>query len=246
MNLHSPNSGKEYEVTGPVYENEVSGIWCGTAVDESADNMFVKIQKYHCFPDRKVQQSVLGAAVEEAKSLKLANECTRGVPKLYESWNDKQNSRHVLIMQKASGDSLRQWINRNKKDAMESKDLFVRTQIIIAICEIMRDISRKYPVLVHRDLKPENIFVRFDRKHKKWRPCIIDLGCADVNYVRNVGTPAYQAPEQQGIRSTSVGITSKTDVFALGQIFYEMLIGEPPLIGTAYTFRTGEPLDKTS
>ena len=124
---------------------------------------------------------------------------------------------------------------------MESKDLFVRTQVIIAICEIMRDISRKYPVLVHRDLKPENIFVRFDRKHKKWRPCIIDFGCANVNYIRNVGTPAYQAPEQQGIRSTSVGITSKTDVFALGQIFYEMLIGEPPLIGTAYTFRTGGP-----
>ena len=56
-----------------------------------------------------------------------------------------------------------------------------------------------------------------------------------------MGTPAYQAPEQQGIRSTSVGITSKTDVFAIGQIFYEMLIGEPPLIGTAYTFRTGGP-----
>lgn len=241
MNLHSPNSGKNYEVDGPVYENMVSGIWCGTASSEVIGNLFVKIQNYQHFTDRKVQQAVLETAIEEAKSLKLANKCTRGVPKLYDSWTDRQASRHVLVMQKASGESLRKWIDRNKKEILTSKDLFVRTQIIISICEILRDISRKYPVLVHRDIKPENIFVQFDRKQKKWRPCIIDFGCANVNYIRNVGTPVYQAPEQQGIRNTSVGITSKTDIFAIGQIFYEMLIGEPPLIGTSYTFRTGGP-----
>ncbi len=240
MNLRSPNTGKEYEVKGPVYKNEVSGVWCGITTDEEVGNLFVKIQNYQCYPDRKVQQSVLHTAVEEAKSLKLANECTKGVPKFCDSWTDKPAARHVLIMKKASGESLRNWADRNKKDVLESKDLFVRTQIIISICEVMRDIARKYPVLVHRDLKPDNIFVRFDRKHKKWRSCIIDFGCANVNYVRNVGTPAYQAPEQQGMRGTSVGITSKTDIFAIGQIFYELLLGDPPLIGTAYTYRSGE------
>ena len=164
--MRSPDSGKEYEVSGPVYENEVSGIWCGTATDETAGNLFVKIQNYKCFSDRKVQQSVMETAVEEAKSLKLANKCTKGVPKLYESWIDKQNYRHVLIMQKAAGESLRSWIDRNKKDVPESKDLFVRAQIMISICEVMRDIARKYPALVHRDLKPDNIFIRFDRKQK--------------------------------------------------------------------------------
>ena len=240
MNLKSPNSGKEYEVSGPVYENEVSGIWCGTAVDETYGQVFVKIQNYRFFADEKVLQSVQKAAVEEAKSLKLANTCTRGVPKLYDSWNDRQTFRHVLIMQSAPGESLRSWMNRNKKDKLESKDLYVRTQIIVSICEVMRDIAGRYPVLVHRDLKPENIFIRFDRKHKRWKSCIIDFGCANVNYIRNVGTPAYQAPEQMGLRSTTVGITSKTDVFAIGQIFYELLLGEPQLIGNSYTFRSGK------
>lgn len=239
MNLQSPNSGKEYEVHGPVYENKVSGIWCGTVVNETDGNLFVKIQNYKHFQDRNVQQAVLKTAAEEAYSLKLANKCTRGVPKFYDSWTDKKNFQHVLIMQKASGESLRSWIDRNQKDVLESKDLFVRTQIIISICEVMRDIARKYPVLVHRDLKPENIFVRFDTRHRKWRTCIIDFGCANVNYVRNVGTPAYQAPEQQGMRGTSVGITTKTDIFAIGQILYELLLGAPPLIGTAYTYRSG-------
>ena len=60
-----------------------------------------------------------------------------------------------------------------------------------------------------------------------------------MNYIRNVGTPVYQAPEQQGKKNTSVGITTKTDIFSIGQIFYELLLGEPQLIDTSYTFRAG-------
>ena len=66
---------------------------------------------------------------------------------------------------------------------------------------------------------------------------IIDFGCANLNYIRNIGTTNYQAPEQLGIRNTRVSITNKTDIFAIGQIMYEMLLGRVPTIGAEYQYK---------
>lgn len=135
------------------------------------------------------------------------------------------------------GVSLRAWLDKHQRDELQAKDIFIRKCLVIQICEIMRDISNKYPVLVHRDLKPENIFVNFNKETKKWDIYIIDFGCANLNYIRNIGTTNYQAPEQLGIRNTRVSITNKTDIFAIGQIMYEMLLGRVPTIGAEYQYK---------
>ena len=83
--------------------------------------------------------------------------------------------------------------------------------------------------IVHRDLKPANILVGPDLE-----PKVLDFGlarqvedsAARVTHPGEIlGTPAYFAPEQ-----TQGGLTvdARTDVFALGAIFYEMLTGELP------------------
>ena len=80
--------------------------------------------------------------------------------------------------------------------------------------------------IVHRDIKPSNILVS-----KLGEVKIMDFGIArdptksDLTQVGlAVGTPAYMAPEQ--IRGDR--IDSRTDVFALGIVLYEMLSGEKP------------------
>lgn len=81
--------------------------------------------------------------------------------------------------------------------------------------------------IVHRDLKPSNIL--FDSKNI---PYISDFGIAKLSraQVSNVtgsgiiGTPAYMAPEQ----ASGETVDGRSDIYALGIIFYEMLTGRQP------------------
>jgi eukaryotic-like serine/threonine-protein kinase len=85
--------------------------------------------------------------------------------------------------------------------------------------------------VVHRDLKPSNLMVTADAKIK-----LADFGIAkDLDATaltatgRTLGTAAYMSPEQ--IRGTPA-VSHKTDLYALGVVLYQMLVGKPPFEGT--------------
>ena len=84
--------------------------------------------------------------------------------------------------------------------------------------------------IVHRDLKPSNLMVNLEDEIK-----LTDFGIAkDLDATaltatgRTLGTAAYMAPEQ--IRGTPE-ISHKTDLYALGILFYQMLVGDLPFHG---------------
>jgi len=231
------NNNIAYEVNGPVYTNDVTRIWCGNTSSPDGRTLFVKILNYGEIEDPNISRDMLSVSRQEADTLRKVSTCTKFIPKYIDSWDDKKGKRFVIIMQKAPGKPLREWMDRHKKDELTGKDIFLYKCIIVQICEIMLSISRKFPIIVHRDLKPENIYINFNNKNKKWEVYIIDFGCATLNHVRNVGTNNYQAPEQLGMKNTSVSIMNKTDIFAIGQIFYEMLLGKVPVIGEDYLFK---------
>ena len=237
MRLKNCNNNDTYEVIGPVYENEATKIWCGKIASGEFKGAFVKMLNYGEIDDKKAADELKSILQEEINTLKQVSKCSKRVPSVKVSWEDRKEKRYVVVMDTMPGVSLRDWMDKHQKKELQAKDIFVRKCLVVQICEIMREISKKYPVLVHRDLKPENIFVNFNSNTKKWDVYIIDFGCANLNYIRNLGTTNYQAPEQLGIRNTRVSITSKTDVFAIGQIMYELLLGRVPVIGEDYQYK---------
>jgi serine/threonine-protein kinase len=95
--------------------------------------------------------------------------------------------------------------------------------------------------IVHRDLKPSNIFLLDPTSHAP-EAKVIDYGLAKPDVAVTVesltregalvGTPQYMAPEQ----CLGKPLTPAADLYAVGVIFYEMLVGRPP-------FESKNPMD---
>jgi eukaryotic-like serine/threonine-protein kinase len=109
-----------------------------------------------------------------------------------------------------------------------------RLQLFIKVCEGVQHAHQK--AVIHRDLKPGNVMVTTIDGQPV--PKIIDFGVAkitDANLSETtmttsagqlVGTPEYMSPEQANFDNAAVDTT--TDVYALGVLLYELLVGDLP------------------
>jgi eukaryotic-like serine/threonine-protein kinase len=128
------------------------------------------------------------------------------------------------VMPYVEGESLRDHLNREHQLPV-GEAVRLATQVASAL-----DYAHRHGV-VHRDIKPENILLH------DGSALVADFGIAlavstagsrMTESGMSLGTPNYMSPEQaMGERE----ITPRTDVYALGCVTYEMLIGEPPFTG---------------
>jgi eukaryotic-like serine/threonine-protein kinase len=138
-----------------------------------------------------------------------------------------------------------------------------RLELFIQICRGVQHAHQKG--IIHRDLKPSNVLVTVNDGAPV--PKIIDFGVAKAaaqqsltdktlftGFAQFIGTPAYMSPEQAAM--TSVDIDTRSDIYSLGVLIYELLTGQTPfdakalaaagVEATCRTIREQEPVRPSS
>ncbi|MEZ6057199.1 MAG: protein kinase [Planctomycetaceae bacterium] len=144
------------------------------------------------------------------------------------------DGRPYFVMELVEGVPITQYCDDNKLSVDERLKLFV------PVCKAVQHAHQKG--IVHRDLKPSNVLVTVVDGQPV--PKVIDFGLAkaveqnlmlsdatlQTEFGKVVGTVQYMSPEQAELRgSESEDIDTRTDVYSLGVMLYELLTGTTPL-----------------
>ena len=138
------------------------------------------------------------------------------------------SGRPYFVMELVRGVPITEYCDKNKLATRERIELF------IAVCQAIQHAHQKG--VIHRDIKPSNVMVTLHDGHPV--PKVIDFGIAKAtnqkltektlftNYAQMIGTPAYMSPEQAEM--SGLDVDTRTDVYSLGVLFYELLTGTTP------------------
>jgi tRNA A-37 threonylcarbamoyl transferase component Bud32/predicted XRE-type DNA-binding protein len=138
------------------------------------------------------------------------------------NWGELEDGTLFMAMEYLSGRTLSQVIHQQGKLAPELA-VSIATQICTALGEAHA------AGIVHRDLKPSNVML-IERGEQKNFAKVLDFGVAKLegsDITRSgmmFGTPQYMSPEQ--LRAEA--IDGRSDLYSLGVLLYEMLVGSLP------------------
>jgi eukaryotic-like serine/threonine-protein kinase len=155
------------------------------------------------------------------------------------------HGRPYFVMEYVQGEPITAYCDRQRLSTDARLALFVR------VCEGVQHAHHKG--IIHRDLKPSNVFVTIVDGQPV--PKIIDFGIAKATAHRLteqtvftelgalIGTPEYMSPEQAEMGG--LDIDTRTDIYSLGVLLYELLTGTLPFESKALRERALDEIRRT-
>jgi WD40 repeat protein len=138
------------------------------------------------------------------------------------------DNRPFFVMELVKGTPITEFCDARKLTPQQRLELFM------PVCQAIQHAHQKG--IIHRDIKPSNVLIALN--DDKPVPKVIDFGVAkatggaltqhsiDTGFGSVVGTPQYMSPEQATFNN--LDIDTRSDVYSLGTLLYELLAGSPP------------------
>jgi WD40 repeat protein/tRNA A-37 threonylcarbamoyl transferase component Bud32 len=139
-----------------------------------------------------------------------------------------ETGRPYFAMELVRGTRITDYCDQNQLTTKQRLGLFIK------VCHAIQHAHQKG--IIHRDIKPSNILVTVNDGAPV--PKVIDFGIAKAmqgeltgktvftQFQQFIGTPAYISPEQAEM--SSLDIDTRADIYSLGVLLYELLVGQTP------------------
>lgn len=213
---------ERYRLDAPLARGGMSTLWAAThlVTERRVALKFAKVREGDASAKKRALREARAAAWARHENIVPVHdvlEAPDGAP--------------VLVMDLLLGESLDERLRREKTISVETT-CFIAREVLSAL-----DAAHAAHI-VHRDLKPANIFLE-----RSGRVVVLDFGIAKwsghtalspetqglTDTGAMLGTPHYMAPEQA---FGDASIDGRADLWSLGAVMYECLVGAPPLTGT--------------
>ncbi len=216
--MTTPNRLGKYEITEVLGKGAMGVVFKG--FDPGIHRIVaIKTIRRELIEGERPAAAMLARFRNEARAAgKLAHP---GIVAVYDYGEDASIA--YIAMEYVEGNSLREYFGRGTR--------FVERDAVSIMSQLLEALAHAHARRVwHRDIKPANLIVMMNGQVK-----VADFGIARIEASELtqtgavLGSPGYMAPEQYA----AAAIDHRADLFAAGVVFYQLITGAKPFVGTA-------------